>query len=72
MEKPAHTSAELLLLEPRMLLDDHTYLDHNSYLADSTLRLNYGPRLGPYSILSELKDEHFNDAPKTDNDPFLK
>ncbi|MBD5799843.1 hypothetical protein BHU24_25055 [Bacillus pseudomycoides] len=42
LEKPAHTCAELLVLEPWIYLDKHTYLGVNTYLSKPTLRLDTG------------------------------
>lgn len=57
LEKPAHTSAEVSILEPGVYLDMHSYLEINTYLSKPVTRLDTGSFMGRNSALMEIKNE---------------
>ncbi len=54
-EKPAFTSAKLIIIEPSIYLDSHTFLDMNTYLSAPTLLRLDNKSAMPYSTV--LSDE---------------
>jgi phage tail-like protein len=54
-EKPAHTCAGLLVLQPWMYLDMHTYLEVNTYLSMPSPRLDVGAALSRDTILTDVE-----------------
>jgi phage tail-like protein len=55
-EKPAHTCAGLLRLQPWVQLDAHTYLEVNTYLSEPSARLDLGSAMPRDTVLDT--DEH--------------
>jgi phage tail-like protein len=55
-EKPAHTCAGLLVLEPWVFLDMHTYLGVNTYLSQPSPRLDSGAAIPRDSVLTDLPE----------------
>lgn len=55
-EKPAHTCAGLLALQPWIYLDMHTYLGVNTYLSEPELRLDSGAALPRDTVLADPED----------------
>lgn len=52
-EKPAHTCAGLLALQPWIQLDTHTYLDVNTYLSEPSARLDLGSAIPRDTVLDD-------------------
>ncbi|HKS27380.1 MAG TPA: phage tail protein [Pyrinomonadaceae bacterium] len=55
-EKPAHTCAGLLSLQPWIYLDMHTYLDINTYLSEPDMRLDLGGAMPHDTVLTDAED----------------
>ena len=55
-EKPAHTCAGMLVLQPWIHLDMHTYLDVNTYLSQPSARLDLNSAI-PRDTLLDDRDE---------------
>nr|MDQ3806447.1 phage tail protein [Acidobacteriota bacterium] len=55
-EKPAHTCAGLLALQPWTYLDMHTYLGVNTYLSEPDLRLDTGAAMPRDTVLADAED----------------
>ena len=55
-EKPAHTCAGLLRLQPWIQLDAHTYLEVNTYLSEPSARLDLGSAIPRDSVLDGDQD----------------
>jgi phage tail-like protein len=55
-EKPAHTCAGLLTLQPWIYLDMHTYLDINTYLSEPDMRLDLGGAMPQDTVLTDAED----------------
>jgi hypothetical protein len=56
-EKPAHTCAGLLELQPWIYLDMHTYLDINTYLSEPDPRLDMGSVMPRDMLLTDRTPE---------------
>lgn len=54
-EKPAHTEAELVVLQPWIYLDLHTYLGVNSCLSEPCPRLDSGAYLPRDTVLTDFE-----------------
>jgi len=54
-EKPAHTCAGLLALQPWVQLDTHTYLEVNTYLSEPSARLDFGSSMPRDTVLNDLE-----------------
>ena len=52
-EKPAHTCAGILELQPWVYLDMHTYLGINTYLSEPNPRLDVGAVMPRDTVLTE-------------------
>jgi len=52
-EKPAHTCAGLLVLQPWVQLDTHTYLEINTYLSAPSARLDLGSTMPRDTVLDD-------------------
>jgi len=52
-EKPAHTCAGLMTLQPWIQLDAHTYLEVNTYLSRPSARLDSGSAIPRDTVLDE-------------------
>ena len=55
-EKPAHTCAGLLTLQPWVYLDAHTYLGVNTYLSEPDLRLDTGATMPRDTMLADAEE----------------
>lgn len=55
-EKPAHTCAGLLALQPWVQLDAHTYLGVNTYLSEPSARLDFGSTIPRDTVLNDRND----------------
>ena len=55
-EKPAHTCAGLLTLQPWVQLDTHTYLEINTYLSQPSVRLDFGSAMPRDTVLNDLEE----------------
>ncbi len=53
LEKPAHTCAGLLTLQPWVQLDTHTYLGINTYLSEPSARLDFGSTIPHDTVLND-------------------
>lgn len=56
LEKPAHTCAGLLTLQPWVQLDTHTYLEINTYLSPPSARLDIGSAMPRDTVLNDLEE----------------
>ena len=52
-EKPAHTQANLQIMQPWIYLDGHTYLGMNTYLSKPSPQLEFGSALPRDTVLGE-------------------
>ena len=52
-EKPAHTCAGLMALQPWVQLDTHTYLEINTYLSEPSARLDTGSAMPRDTVLND-------------------
>jgi hypothetical protein len=52
-EKPAHTVAGVMVLQPWIYLDMHTYLGINTYLSEPVMRLGITSVIGRDTVLSD-------------------
>lgn len=55
-EKPAHTCAGLLVLQPWVQLDMHTYMEVNTYLSQPSARLDSGGTMPRDTVLSDIEE----------------
>ena len=55
-EKPAHTCAGLLALQPWIQLDTHTYLEVNTYLSEPSARLDLGSAMPRDTVLNDSEE----------------
>jgi phage tail-like protein len=55
LEKPAHTCAGLLTLQPWVQLDTHTYLEINTYLSQPSARINTSSAMPRDTVLNALE-----------------
>ncbi len=55
LEKPAHTSAGVVVLQPWIYLDLHTYLGVNTYLSKSVMQLGITSVIGRDTVLSDTE-----------------
>jgi len=55
-EKPAHTCAGLMILQPWVQLDTHTYLELNTYLSEPTARLDFGSSMPRDTVLNDFEE----------------
>jgi phage tail-like protein len=55
-EKPAHTCAGLLALQPWVQLDTHTYLEVNTYLSEPSARLDFGSAMPRDTVLNDFEE----------------
>lgn len=55
-EKPAHTCAGLLTLQPWIYLDMHTYLGINTYLTEPDMRLDMGGAMPHDTVLTDSEE----------------
>lgn len=55
-EKPAHTCAGLLTLQPWVQLDTHTYLGINTYLSQPSARLDFGSAMPRDTVLNDTEE----------------
>lgn len=55
-EKPAHTCAGLLALQPWVQLDTHTYLEVNTYLSEPSARLDLGSAMPRDTVLNDYEE----------------
>ncbi|HMJ26142.1 MAG TPA: phage tail protein, partial [Pyrinomonadaceae bacterium] len=55
-EKPAHTCAGLLALQPWIQLDTHTYLEVNTYLSEPSARLDLGSAMPRDTVLNDYEE----------------
>ncbi|HVF48768.1 MAG TPA: phage tail protein [Pyrinomonadaceae bacterium] len=55
-EKPAHTCAGLLVLQPWVQLDMHTYMGVNTYLSQPSARLDSGGTMPRDTVLSDIEE----------------
>jgi len=53
LEKPAHTSAGVMVLQPWIYLDLHTYLGVNTYLSKPVMQLGITSVIGRDTVLSD-------------------
>ncbi len=56
LEKPAHTCAGLLTLQPWVQLDTHTYLEINTYLSPPSARIDIGSAMPRDTVLNDLEE----------------
>ncbi|WP_215595946.1 phage tail protein [Bacillus toyonensis] len=56
LEKPAYTCAVLILLQPCISLDGHTYLERNSYILNPSFQLDSGAIMQHDTILIDNHD----------------
>lgn len=56
LEKPAHTNAGVVVLQPWIYLDMHTYLCINTYLSKPAMRLGVTSVIGRDTVLSDIKE----------------
>lgn len=54
-EKPAHTCAGLLVLQPWIYLNLHTYLGVNTYLSEPDMRLDMGGAMPRDTVLTDIE-----------------
>jgi hypothetical protein len=55
LEKPAHTSAGVVVLQPWIYLDLHTYLGVNTYLSKPVMQLGITSVIGRDTVLSDTE-----------------
>ncbi|HEX8144698.1 MAG TPA: phage tail protein [Pyrinomonadaceae bacterium] len=55
-DKPAHTCAGLLTLQPWIYLDMHTYLGVNTYLSEPDMRLDMGGLMPRDTVLKDVEE----------------
>lgn len=55
-EKPAHTTAGVVILQPWMYLGMHTYLGVNSFLSKNDMRLGTGSAINRDTVLTEKEN----------------
>ncbi len=55
-EKPAHTCAGLLVLQPWVQLDTHTYLEINTFLSEPSARLDFGSSMPRDTVLNDFEE----------------
>jgi hypothetical protein len=54
LEKPAHTCGGIQILQPRILLDMHSYLEVNSWLVKPSPMLDTGAAMPLDSVVDDL------------------
>jgi phage tail-like protein len=55
-EKPAHTVAGVMVLQPWIYLDMHTYLGINTYLSEPVMRLGITSVIGRDTVLTDMEE----------------
>jgi len=56
LEKPAHTNAGVVVLQPWIYLDMHTYLGINTYLSKQVMRLGITSVIGRDTVLTDMEE----------------
>ena len=56
LEKPAHTTAEAMFLQPWIYLDMHTYLGVNTYISKQAMRLDITSVISRDTVLTDTEE----------------